>query len=315
MYVNFHPQPAEARSDESGRVTVYADETLEDLQRGGFRLIQSANGFRHGTDSVLLAAWAASLAEGRKSLRVADLGAGNGAVSLLLAARRSADVIAAFEKDIHAVDLLRRNIKLNHLVQRMNPLPGDLRARLDEHHLPDTVPDYHQYDLVVANPPYHIPRQSYGGCRNREDHHEVIRNRPAVYEDDLPLDVLMRMARRLLKPQGRMMMVHHPRRLPDLIEQLRQHRFALTRLRFVHSGVDRPPVMLLLEARLYGRPGGFRAEAPLILEQPSGTVSPELAELYGHDAALCEADLTQDITFCRQSWCDMAGRGDEHHDD
>ncbi len=44
------------------------------------------------------------------------------------------------------------------------------------------------------------------------------------------------------------MMVHHPRRMPDLIEQLRQHRFALTRLRFVHSGVDRPPVMLLLEA-------------------------------------------------------------------
>jgi hypothetical protein len=180
MHVNFHPQPAEARSDESGRVTVYADETLEDLQRGGFRLIHPPTDF--ATERIQFC-WQPGRLLWLKveESEGGDLGAGNGAVSLLLAARRSADVIAAFEKDIHAVDLLRRNIKLNHLVQRMNPLPGDLRARLDEHHLPDTVPDYHQYDWSWRIRPI-IYRAKLWWLPEQEDHHEVIRNRPAVYE-------------------------------------------------------------------------------------------------------------------------------------
>jgi len=37
------------------------DETLEDLQRDGLRLIQKINGFRFGEDSVFLAAFASDL--------------------------------------------------------------------------------------------------------------------------------------------------------------------------------------------------------------------------------------------------------------
>jgi hypothetical protein len=63
------------------------DETLEDLQRDGLRLIQLRDGFRFGEDSVLLAAYAAKLVRSRRHLQVADLGAGCGAVSILLASR------------------------------------------------------------------------------------------------------------------------------------------------------------------------------------------------------------------------------------
>ncbi len=291
-------------------IPVYADETLEDLQRGGYRLIQSSYGFRHGTDSVLLAAYAAARLEKQKrNLSIADLGAGNGAVSILLAARLPQVRIAAFEKDPHSSDLLRRNIQLNQLQRRMDQLAGDLRDRVTEAHLADHVPDYNQYDVVVANPPYHVPEQSYGG-QGTAVNNTVVKNRSAVYEDDLPLEVLLHLARRLLKQRGKLLMVHHPRRLPDLIQQLRQHRFEPLCLRLVHSHIERPPVMILLEARLYGQTGGFQIEKPLLLEQPLGQTSPELSDLYGHEAPMGAEALQRGVYFCRNDWQSMTDKGD-----
>lgn len=294
-------------------VIVYADETLEDLQRGGYRLIQSSSGFRHGTDSVLLAAWAAGSATGQKPLRIADLGAGSGAVSLLLSARRTHDRIVAFEKDEHALDLLRRNIWLNRLEQRLWMVPGDIRDRLNERHLPADLPDYHQYDVVVSNPPYHVPGQSYGG-QSDSQRYTSIKNRPAVYEDELPLEILLQTARRLLRQRGRFIVVHRPHRLADLLEQLRRHRFEPTRLCFVHPRADRPPVMVLLEARLYGRPGGLRIDPPLLLEQKPGIISPELAALYGTDTPLDSTSLRRGVTFSRMAWPGMMTEGDFCYD-
>ncbi len=61
-----------------------ADETLEDLQRAGLKLIQKTSGFRFGQDSVFLASFAADLVMHKKHVQAADLGAGSGAVSVLL---------------------------------------------------------------------------------------------------------------------------------------------------------------------------------------------------------------------------------------
>ena len=56
-------------------------ERLDDLQCGGYRLIQRPDAFRFGTDSVLLADFAAP----RPRTRAVDLGCGTGAVATLMA--------------------------------------------------------------------------------------------------------------------------------------------------------------------------------------------------------------------------------------
>ena len=58
-------------------------ERLDDLQTGGLRLIQKPGTFCFGTDSVLLADFAAP----RRGERAADLGCGNGALTAKLAER------------------------------------------------------------------------------------------------------------------------------------------------------------------------------------------------------------------------------------
>ena len=65
-------------------IPLYENETVEDLQRCGLRLIQQKKGFRFGEDSVLLAHHAATAIRRPVGIRVADLGCGCGFMTVLL---------------------------------------------------------------------------------------------------------------------------------------------------------------------------------------------------------------------------------------
>ena len=63
------------------------DETLEELQPGGYLLLQKKNGFRFGMDSVLLAEFAGI----RPHSSVADFGTGSCVLPLLLLSMNCTD--------------------------------------------------------------------------------------------------------------------------------------------------------------------------------------------------------------------------------
>ena len=68
-------------------------ERLDDLQRGGLRIIQKRVGFRFGTDAVLLADFACP----KPGDLVADFGTGTGILPLLMAARQPRSQFDALE--------------------------------------------------------------------------------------------------------------------------------------------------------------------------------------------------------------------------
>ena len=70
------------------------DETVEDLQLNGLKIIQKKKGFRFGMDSVLLADFAAI----RSTDVVADFGTGSCILPLLLYGRKKGVCFYAFEK-------------------------------------------------------------------------------------------------------------------------------------------------------------------------------------------------------------------------
>ena len=78
-------------------------ESIEQLGRRGFQLIQSRDGYRYGEDTVLLSHFASLQLVGRKRMvRAVELGANNGVASLLLLARRPNFRIIAIEKQRNA---------------------------------------------------------------------------------------------------------------------------------------------------------------------------------------------------------------------
>ena len=121
--------------------------TFVDLGRSGFTMHQLKDGFRFGTDTVLLSWFAASYVKPGKKASCLELGANCGAATLLLAARREDVLIDSLEIDRDAYEVLGRNISDNSLEGRVSSYPGDVRE------LPDEIRQK-QYDLVFMNPPF-----------------------------------------------------------------------------------------------------------------------------------------------------------------
>ena len=121
---------------------------VEDAFLGGrIRLRQPRRGHRAGTDAVLLAALAAP----REGETVYDLGAGVGAVGLIVAARTKARVVFVEREPVLAA-LCRENIALNRLEARARVIEADLLAPAAVRRERGLAPQ--SADWVVTNPPF-----------------------------------------------------------------------------------------------------------------------------------------------------------------
>ena len=114
----------------------------DDLWPGGPRFARSGAGFALGTDSVLLADFAAD----RRVRRFADLGCGAGVLTVLLLHALPQAAAVGVELQPDAAQLCRNNLEANGLTGRAQILCADLR----EHR---AVLPAGSFDLVVANPP------------------------------------------------------------------------------------------------------------------------------------------------------------------
>ena len=79
---------------------------------------------------------------GRRTARVLDIGAGSGAIALILALRSRAEV-TALEKSRPALAVLKKNVARFGLQERVRVLGGDFFPRRQE-----------RYQMIVSNPPY-----------------------------------------------------------------------------------------------------------------------------------------------------------------
>ena len=116
--------------------------THDHLLKESVRITQPVDGYRVGTDAVLLAA-SINTDKGR----ILDLGTGVGGVALCIAHRLAGVQITAVEKDTDIAELADINITDNGFASRIRLIKGDVSA------LPAVLAA--SFDHVVSNPPYH----------------------------------------------------------------------------------------------------------------------------------------------------------------
>lgn len=245
------------------RACVRADETLEELGRGGMAILQKKRGFRFGTDSILLANFA--LARGAR--RVGDFGTGSCILPLLMSDDAPRAQFDAWEIQPDIADMAARSVRINGLEARIRVHAGDARRAADD-------VGRGALDLVVCNPPYYregaeLPPES-----------EPLRI--ARYGAPGLLAELMESAARVLKYGGKLCAVYPAGGAVDMLCTLRACALEPKRIRFVHSRLDRPPKLLLVEAMLGARPGA-RILAPLELTDASGAPTSEVRAIYHMD--------------------------------
>ena len=96
------------------------DERLDDLERNGYKIIQTPNKFCFGMDSVLLSGFA----HVRKGEKVLDMGTGTGIIPILLEAKTEGEHFTGLEIQEESADMARRSVAYNRLEDRVDSVTG-----------------------------------------------------------------------------------------------------------------------------------------------------------------------------------------------
>lgn len=233
----------------------------DDLWPGGPRFARSGAGFALGTDSVLLADFAA---QRRGVRRIADLGCGAGVLTVLLLCALEQATAVGIELQPDAAQLARGNIKANGLSGRAQILCADLR----EHR---TLLPAGSFDLVVSNPPYFAAGSGHTSP-------DPVRAHARDERTCTMQDICTAMAY-LTRWGGAAALVHRPERLSELLCALTAAGLEPKRLRTVAYRADAAPSLVLVEARRGGKPG-LAVLPPLALCKPDGADSDEIRRIY-----------------------------------
>ncbi|WP_243361226.1 tRNA1(Val) (adenine(37)-N6)-methyltransferase [Fundidesulfovibrio terrae] len=227
-------------------------------------LLQPEGGYRFSLDPLLLAVFARP----KKNARMADLGTGCGVAALAaLLAHPAASTALGLDVAPAMARAATSNAASLGISDRFAALNLDIRCVRDAR--PDLEPE--SFGLVLANPPYR--RLGTGQpCPGEE------RNR-ARFETGAGLEDFLAAAAWLLANRGALAIVFPAARLPELLCGCVAARLSPKRLRMVHSRLEEPARLVLLEA-VKNAGAELAVEPPLVLY-----------EGYGENTRMTEAAL------------------------
>ena len=242
-------------------VNIGKDESIDDLQLNGLQLIQKEQGFRFGVDAVLLS----HFANVKKKHRVIDLCTGTGIVSFLVYGKYKPQEVIGLEIQDDMVEMANRSSKLNDTSDIVKFVQGDLKDKA----LLDSLG---RFDVVTVNPPYKL---NNAGILNPNDKLAIARHEIMCNLEDVIVS-----ARRLLKENGRMFIVHRPERLADIFGLMRKYKIEPKRVRLVQPNTKKAPNIVLVEGQRDG--GAFlKWEETLYVYDDNGNYSEEINRIYG----------------------------------
>ena len=242
-------------------VKINVDEGVDDLQLNGLKLIQKQQGFRFGVDAVLLS----HFANIKNKHRVIDLCTGTGIVPFLAYGKYEPKEVVGLEIQEDMVEMANRSSILNDTTDVVKFVQGDLKDKA----LLDSLG---KFDVLTVNPPYKL---NNAGIVNPNDKLAIARHEVMCTLEDVIIA-----ARRLLKDNGRMFIVHRPERLADIFVLMRKHKIEPKRVRMVQPNTKKAPNIVLVEGQRDG--GAFlKWEETLYVYDDNGNYSEEIDRIYG----------------------------------
>lgn len=237
-------------------------ERIDDLERNGYGIIQRKDGFCFGMDAVLLSGFV----QVKPGERVLDLGTGTGIIPILLEAKTPGSHFTGLEIQEEIADMAGRSVRLNQLEEKICIVQGDIKEA-------GALFARASFDVVTSNPPY-IPYT--GGLKNPGEVKAISR-----HEILCTLEDVVREAGKLVRPGGRIYLVHRPQRLIEIISVMKRYALEPKRLKFVHPFPDREANMVLIEA-VRGGGSMVKVEKPVIVFKEPGVYTDEIRQVYGY---------------------------------
>jgi len=228
--------------------------THDGFLAGAVRVRQPGEGYRAGMDAVLLAA----SIEARHGLTLAEAGCGAGVALLCAAARMPEAQLTGFERDLQLVAMVEASAS-------DNGFGGRVRARA--HDIAERPRDMENaFDQAFCNPPFFEP----GAIR------APAPGKTGSFMADAPLKDWVLFLCHVVRPGGRITMIHRAAALADLLEALNS-RTGEIEVMPVRPAAGAAAKRVLVRARKGLRRGDVRLYEGLTLHSVAGGALTERA--------------------------------------
>lgn len=212
-------------------------EVINDLLNyNNLKIVQNTEWFNFSIDSVLLA----NFVNVNNRQRIMDFCTGNAPVPLFLSTKTKSKIIGVeLQKEIY--ELAKKSVLLNNLEDKIEILNEDVKNLCNLYET-DT------FDLITCNPPYFKINEE---SNINDDKIKAI----ARHEMHLTLDDIFKCAKKLLKNNGRIAMVHRTDRLIDIIFSMKNNNIEPKRIQFIYPFKNSKSNLVLIEGAKNGSSG------------------------------------------------------------
>lgn len=224
-------------------------------------ICQNDDYFKMSLDSVLLPKF---ININKHTKNILDLGTGNAPIPLYLSKLTDAKIIGVeIQKEIF--DLAKKSITLNNLDNQIEIINEDIKKCVD-------IFKSDFFDIITCNPPFFKVNENKMLNENKIKtiaRHEVLVN----------IEDICKVARKLLKNNGSLALVHRSNRLVDILSTMRKYNLEPKRIRFVYTKNDLESNIILVEGRKNGREG-IKVLKPLYIYDENGKYSKEAKAIF-----------------------------------
>ena len=231
------------------------------LNYKNLKIYQDTEMFNFSLDSVLLPNF---ITIPKNTNNILDIGTGNAPIPLILSTKTKAKIIGVeIQKDVSI--LAKKSVKLNNLENQITIINDDINK------IKDIFPNNH-FDIITCNPPFFKVNEK--SKFNKNDYKTMAR-----HEVSLNLDQICNIAKKLLKNNGVLALVHRPERLTDILKTMINYNIEPKRIRFIHPKDNKEANIVLIEGRKNSRPG-VKILPPIISHQENGDYTKEVQEYF-----------------------------------
>lgn len=225
------------------------------------KIVQNTDWFKFSIDSVLLSNFVKIT---KNTTNIIDFCTGNAPIPLILSTKTRANITGVeIQKDVY--NLAKKSIKINNLQDRIEILNMDVKDIAQKY-------ESDSFDLITCNPPYFKLKES--SIINDNDIKSVAR-----HEIYINLDDIFKVARKILKNNGTIAIVHRTDRLIDIIDCMKKNNIEPKRLQLVYSKFNKESNIVLIEGAKNGK-SSLKVLPPIYVHDEDGNYLEEIKKMF-----------------------------------
>lgn len=225
-------------------------------------IFQDTKYFKMSLDSVLLANF---VSINLRDKSILDIATGNAPIPMLLTFRTKAKIYGVeLQKEVFCLGKI--SVKENNMQSQISLINDDAKNVVNYF-------DSDYFDVITCNPPYF---KTDNPLYENDNYIKSL----ARHEKTLMLEDIFVIAKKVLKNNGRIAIVHKSERFMEILLIMKKYNIEPKKIRFVYPKLNKNSDLILIEGVKNGKPG-LKVLSPLFIYDDDGNYTEEVKFMFG----------------------------------